>query len=413
MSESVGQVSEVEVSAEGRIARITRLHELLFSLNISFALVYGFLHTQTYSAEFTEPLRVTNYWFLRAAVQVNRWLGISSASVSAELTIFLSVFGLATLIWLIVVELRNTRAHRAILKYAGAFSAFFALPIATLTLNKWAGDTVLHGRRIGVMIVAVEAAGLALLLLLARKRRLSTWTMVLFILLHCCFWYFPLYLNSSGQGAILGMRFFRLRALAMLLPVFALAILGWLVYITKLQTASETHFLKRQKRGLRFAFSLLIIVVAALPWLPSHASIHARNPNSVRITLFRPGCFGGCPDYRVEMDGDGTVRYFGQRFVRVHGEQKAAVSQANILSLVETADRLHFYSLEDQAFEGCFDSPWVVVSLSIDGREKTVKSDTSCIARHGPQPEFVNFAEQIDHVAGTEQWVRCETYRCR
>ncbi|HZS26278.1 MAG TPA: hypothetical protein VFB76_03540, partial [Candidatus Angelobacter sp.] len=84
MSEPVGRGSEVEVSAEGRIARITRLHELLFSLNISFALVYGFLHTQTYSAEFTTPLIFTNYWFLRAAVQVNRWLGIFSTSVSAE-----------------------------------------------------------------------------------------------------------------------------------------------------------------------------------------------------------------------------------------------------------------------------------------------------------------------------------------
>lgn len=318
MSEPVGRVSEVKASADGRIARITRLHELLFSLNISFALVYGFLGTQTYSAEFTEPLRVTNYWFRRAAVQVNRWLGISSTSVSADLTIFLSVFGLATLIWLIVVELRNTRAHRAILKYAGAFSAFFALPIATLALNKWAGGTALYGWGVtGVIAVGVEAAGLALLLLFARKWQPSTWIMVLFILLHCCFWYFPLYLNSSRQGVILDMHFFRLRVLVMLLPVFALAILGWLAYATKFQIAAETHFVKQQKRGLRFAFSLLIIVVASLPWLPSYASIQPRDPNSVRITLTRPGCFGECPVYRIEIEGNGVVRYSGQRFVRV------------------------------------------------------------------------------------------------
>ena len=41
--------------------------------------------------------------------------------------------------------------------------------------------------------------------------------------------------------------------------------------------------------------------------------------NTLKITLTRGPCFGSCPAYSVEIDGDGTVRYNGKGWVAIEG----------------------------------------------------------------------------------------------
>ena len=52
-----------------------------------------------------------------------------------------------------------------------------------------------------------------------------------------------------------------------------------------------------------------------------------KNWRTLRIILSRGVCFGTCLSYKVEIHGDGTVRYHGYRFVSVARKHTWQISQ--------------------------------------------------------------------------------------
>lgn len=125
--------------------------------------------------------------------------------------------------------------------------------------------------------------------------------------------------------------------------------------------------------------------------------------HTVEITLQRGVCFGSCPAYTVTINGEGEVRYEGRNFVDAVGERTATIPREDVARLVARFDEIGFDQLNDAYRANVTDLPTYRVSITRDGRTKTV------VDYGGPNvgmPRSVRDLEaEIDRVAGTAQWV--------
>jgi hypothetical protein len=125
--------------------------------------------------------------------------------------------------------------------------------------------------------------------------------------------------------------------------------------------------------------------------------------NNVEIRLTRGVCYGFCPDYTVTINGEGQVRYEGRRFVHVLGERTATIPREEVARLVARFDDIGFDQLRDSYRGQMTDMPTYTVSLTRNGRSKTVVDYAGTSVG---MPQAVRDLEtEIDRVAGTAQWV--------
>jgi hypothetical protein len=121
--------------------------------------------------------------------------------------------------------------------------------------------------------------------------------------------------------------------------------------------------------------------------------------SSVRIRLSRSGCFGSCPNYTVEITGNGDVTYVGWAFVRVPGVQRSKISPESVRDLYESFVRFGYFSMPEVYCMKISDRSSFTTSIEYDGRIKEV-------INHGAGPGGLTELEhQIDDVAGTLKWV--------
>ncbi|GEM_PF-2451728 len=126
--------------------------------------------------------------------------------------------------------------------------------------------------------------------------------------------------------------------------------------------------------------------------------------SSLRITLVRSVCFGACPAYTVEIDGDGTVRYHGERYVAVTGNRTDRIDAAKVRALFDRFRRADYFWTFDHYRAQVTDLPQFTTSISFDGHSKSV-SDYA--GRWIGMPEDVYDLEgAIDEAAGTGKWVK-------
>lgn len=122
--------------------------------------------------------------------------------------------------------------------------------------------------------------------------------------------------------------------------------------------------------------------------------------DEVIITLERTVCFGACPDYKVTINGDGTVVFEGRNFVAIEGVQTAKISEEQVQNLVAEFYRAGFFSLRDRYEQQITDLPSQTTSITIDGKSKT-------IYRYGFEPrQLAELENKIDEIAGTEKWIK-------
>jgi hypothetical protein len=115
----------------------------------------------------------------------------------------------------------------------------------------------------------------------------------------------------------------------------------------------------------------------------------------------------------MAIHGSGLIEYAGFEFVRVHGRQTATISRDQFQQVLQVLDKIHFFNIEDRAFQWSFDSPSVGVSVSIDGKTKSVVSDMMVVGpRSGRQAQFVRAANEIDDIVGSARWAQCPGF-CR
>ena len=153
-----------------------------------------------------------------------------------------------------------------------------------------------------------------------------------------------------------------------------------------------------------------------LLWLPAlqYSLAASRDMDSLTIQMARGPCRGLCPQYTVTIHGKGTVEYEGTELVGTRGHQIGKISHEQLIQVLQSLDHAGFTSLEDRAFDWCFDSSSVVLWASAEGRTKRVVSDGICVgAKSSPQERFVQATRDIDFVLGSDQWVLCDGHPCQ
>src|SRR2546425_4282842 len=139
------------------------------------------------------------------------------------------------------------------------------------------------------------------------------------------------------------------------------------------KTGMKIHFRPFEDQGhpVPAQFEIQIPVRALVeqsPKLVPFPQVH--NWNSVKIVLSRTGCFGTCPSYRVEVHGDGAVRYDGGSYVAITGSHRASVSSGVVSEMVEAFRAADYFSLKDKYMWGATDLPTYKTSISIDRSEE-------------------------------------------
>lgn len=92
----------------------------------------------------------------------------------------------------------------------------------------------------------------------------------------------------------------------------------------------------------------------------------------VVIRLRRTACLGWCPDYTVEVRGDGQVSYKGNASVLISGEHAWRVPQENVVALLDLFRRADYFKLEGYYEAAIPDLPTFITRLSIGDQHKFV-----------------------------------------
>lgn len=140
-------------------------------------------------------------------------------------------------------------------------------------------------------------------------------------------------------------------------------------------------------------------------WLPEHAPFPAvKDFASLRMKLTRTACFGMCPDYSVEIQGNGQVNYRGNAFVLITGEHHSQLPRKSVEQLLAKFRDADYFSLNDQYVAGITDNPTFTTSIEFDGIRKTVKD---YVGHYVGMPDVVGDLEtEIDRIAGTQKWIK-------
>jgi hypothetical protein len=130
------------------------------------------------------------------------------------------------------------------------------------------------------------------------------------------------------------------------------------------------------------------------------------------VTLDRSECYGRCPVYRVEIKGDGTVRYDGMKFVRVEGARTSRAPAEKVAALFAHFHRAGFAGMNAEYTYPVTDNPTATLTLHWDGQTKEVRDYPPCHEESygdaaAPPPELCALEKEVDEVAATKQWVEC------
>ena len=176
---------------------------------------------------------------------------------------------------------------------------------------------------------------------------------------------------------------------------------------------------------MRRLLAALAISMAALTAIPAGAAgppdalmgkpARARPPHRVafprihdwstlEISLARTMCFGACPSYHVEIAGDGSVTWRGERNVATIGEAHGTIPLKDVHALYRAFRRADFFWLYDSYTAPITDLPTYTVEISYDGHNKAV---ADYAGRSVAMPRAVSDLERlIDKTANTERWIK-------
>jgi hypothetical protein len=400
-------------------SRVPHLAEVAFGLNLISAIANAMLvYVDTHDLD---------YYLLRAAVRVDDILhfsqtnavttealrrqsqNVSTLFAGGELAILISMFAVMMFVLLFLRLIPNAWYRVIMGNRCSGFLALFALPVSCLCTLFWeaAPNTAVESqyRRLFWFFLAADVICVAVLFLVSRVRPLSTWTIGILLVFHYALW---LTAMSPPPFLVSGV-------LSLSLVAFPFSGAIWLRYLKATQESATARGKMRQVGKWTIASLVVSGAMVLVIWYPQRAYslAYPRNLGSVSIELSRGPCFGGCPSYSLTLHGDGLVEYRGTRFVRVKEKQTARISTEQVMQALRDLDRMNFFTVEDRAFQWCFDTASTSISVSVDGRQKRVTTDDCNVgAKGGPKATFLKIADEIDTIAGSKQWVQCNGF-CR
>ncbi len=135
--------------------------------------------------------------------------------------------------------------------------------------------------------------------------------------------------------------------------------------------------------------------------------------NGLRIRLIRTHCFGFCPDYSVEILGDGSVIYEGHSSVKIKGEQRGRVSISSVRQLANLFVSAGFFSLGLVYGECGGDAPTAITMIEWPGVNKSVTDCVYPLVEEPIPPALVELESAIDITVNSRQWIGTDKERMK
>ena len=129
------------------------------------------------------------------------------------------------------------------------------------------------------------------------------------------------------------------------------------------------------------------------------------NLKQVTVLLERGDPMGGGPSYRLEISGDGTVRYTGLMNVFVRGKRTGRISEGAFEKLLDEFRSAHFAELHDDYPSPATDQPWCVVTVASGSYAKRISEIGGQMNRVAPE-NLIRLEDKIDELANSKKWVR-------
>ena len=164
---------------------------------------------------------------------------------------------------------------------------------------------------------------------------------------------------------------------------------------------------KSKKIALRYGFPDKLDALAKLTesfansehWIRDENGNNTYNKDSY-IKVKTTGCYGTCPIYEFQINGDGSASYVGERFVAVKGERKKDFGFKETLAIFETFNSADFWSFEDEYSENITDLPTTFLTYSHGGNTKTIR------LYYGFPKKLEELSGIIKRYANSEGWVK-------
>lgn len=128
------------------------------------------------------------------------------------------------------------------------------------------------------------------------------------------------------------------------------------------------------------------------------------------ISLRRGPCFGRCPQYSVQIDGAGRVRFEGERHVAAIGEVQGQADPAQLATLIAALRTPGLATLRDiyrPGQKGCgpmaTDMPSHQIRWQLDDEVHQISYYQGC---SGAPEALRRLPAAIDAVAGTQTWIK-------
>lgn len=120
--------------------------------------------------------------------------------------------------------------------------------------------------------------------------------------------------------------------------------------------------------------------------------------DSLFLSLERTPCFGPCKAYRLNIYRSGYATYEGRANVEREGMHEARIGSDTLDTILQEAERIGFYALDDVYDSEVTDLPSLNIGLRSSAGTKNVKG------RVGAPPKFRIFAETIEGLVLPVAW---------
>lgn len=138
------------------------------------------------------------------------------------------------------------------------------------------------------------------------------------------------------------------------------------------------------------------------------SSISDTDLRGLVISMERNGCFGTCPVYSLTIHGDGSVRYSGEKYVKVAETRETTISLQELRTLLKEFEKAKFVSIGED-FSGskctcgqCTDMASAVLQVKVGSISHKVNHYFGCAC--APKSLF-ELELAIDKAVDSQQWV--------
>jgi hypothetical protein len=128
----------------------------------------------------------------------------------------------------------------------------------------------------------------------------------------------------------------------------------------------------------------------------------------LRLTVDTYHCDGGCPDYELQINGDGTVRFEGKRNTRLIGVRQYKIGEGRVRELVDEAYRIGFFSMKDQYTSREIGNGLVETidhSIGYTLLVDTERDHKAVYSFYGSPERLVTFLNHVVAASGAKNWI--------